>query len=54
MEINNEEYAIRPALIVDLDQLFTMLVDLVKHEGLTERFKLTRKRLKDELFDINA
>lgn len=31
-----------------------MLVDLVKHEGNFDRFKLTRERLVDGLFGINA
>lgn len=34
-----------------LSQLFAMLIDLVKHENLFERFKLTRERLEQELFE---
>lgn len=48
------EYTIKSVSVSDLDQLFIMLVDLVKHEGLFERFKLTRERLENELFGINA
>lgn len=54
MKINNIEYVIRAVNTLDLDQLFTMLVDLVKHEGTFERFQLTRERLENELFGINA
>ncbi len=54
MEVNHKEYTIRPVSVTDLDQLFSMLVDLVKHEGSFERFKLTRNRLENELFGINA
>lgn len=52
--MNNEKYIIRQAIIADLEQLFTMLVDLVKHEGTFEYFKLTKERLEKELFGINA
>lgn len=45
---------IRPVRSADLDQLFGMLIDLVKYEGLYERFKLTRERLENELFGLNA
>ncbi len=45
---------IRPVKNIDLDQLFNMLVALVKHEGLFERFKLTRERLENELFSQHA
>lgn len=45
---------IRPALAMDLDQLFTMLNDLAHHEGLTDHFKLTKTRLEQELFGMNA
>lgn len=38
----------------DLDQLFTMLIDLARHEGLAERFQLTRQCLDDDLFGPNA
>jgi len=48
------EYRIKPVSKSHLDELFFMLVDLVKHEGLYDRFKLTRERLEDELFGINA
>jgi len=54
MEINSGNYTIRPVAIADLDQLFIMLIALVKHEGLFERFKLTRERLESELFAIQA
>lgn len=54
MEIDDIEYTIRPVKAIDLDPLFSMLVDLVKHEGSFERFKLTRERLENELFGINA
>ncbi len=54
MEIGCIRYVIRPVKTVDLDQLFSMLIDLVKHEGSFERFKLTRDRLENELFGINA
>lgn len=53
MEINNG-HEIRVVLKADLDQLFTLLLDLAQHEGLSERFKLTRERLEDELFGVNA
>ncbi len=49
-----KNHRIRPVKIDDLDQLFTMLLELVKHEGTFERFKLTRTRLKDELFGCDA
>lgn len=48
------KYSIRPVIPNDLDQLFDMLVDLVKHEGCFDRFKLTRERLENELFGGNA
>lgn len=54
MKTGNIEHIIRTGEIEDLDQLFDMLMDLVKHEGSFERFKLTRERLEDELFGINA
>ena len=54
MEIGGIKYSIRTVRVVDLDQLFSMLVDLVKHEGTFERFKLTRERLEKELFGNNA
>ncbi|WP_133128333.1 GNAT family N-acetyltransferase [Legionella nagasakiensis] len=47
-------YSIRPILPKDTDQLFTMFIDLVKHEGIFERFKLTRSRLENELFGTDA
>lgn len=53
MERNNR-YEIRSVIKADLDQLFTMLLDLAQHEGLSERFKFTRERLEDELFGISA
>jgi ribosomal protein S18 acetylase RimI-like enzyme len=49
-----KKHGIRPVKIDDLDQLFSMLVELVKHEGTFKRFKLTRTRLEDELFGCNA
>lgn len=54
MEIKRGECVIRPVAVGDLDQLFTMLIDLAQHEGLAELFKLTRERLEDGLFGINA
>jgi hypothetical protein len=45
---------IRAIKKADLDPLFTMLVDLVKHEGLYDHFKMTRQRLENELFGNNA
>ncbi len=54
MEIGSIKYTVRPVRAVDLDQLFIMLVDLVKHEGSFDRFKLTRERLEHELFGVNA
>jgi GNAT superfamily N-acetyltransferase len=48
------EHQIRPVCIIDLDQLFNMLVDLVTYEGLFDRFKLTRERLENELFGVTA
>ncbi|AHE66841.1 GNAT family N-acetyltransferase [Legionella oakridgensis] len=54
MKIDDIEYTIRTVKATDLDQLFSMLVDLVKHEGTFNRFKLTRTRLEDELFGNNA
>jgi GNAT superfamily N-acetyltransferase len=51
---NITDYAIRPVKKEDLDQLFAMLLDLVKHEGSYERFKLTRIRLEEELFGLKA
>lgn len=54
MDIGSIEYTIRTVRVADLDKLFIMLVDLVKHEGSFERFKLTRERLENELFGINA
>ncbi|QDQ41009.1 GNAT family N-acetyltransferase [Legionella geestiana] len=48
------DYTIRTVRVDDLDQLFNMLVDLVKYEGSFERFKLTRERLERELFGLNA
>lgn len=54
MKVGNKEYKIRQIVENDLDQLFMMLLDLVKHEGLTERFQLTRERLEHELFGSNA
>jgi ribosomal protein S18 acetylase RimI-like enzyme len=52
--MNKLEYIIRAVSRIDLDQLFGMLIDLVKHEGSFDRFKLTRERLENELFGINA
>ena len=54
INMGNIKYKIRSAEVFDLDQLFIMLVDLVKHEGSFERFKLTRERLENELFGTNA
>lgn len=51
---DNLSFSIRTVKIGDLDLLFSMLVELVKYEGIYERFKLTRERLEDELFGINA
>lgn len=52
--INKMKYTIRTVSKIDLDQLFIMLIDLVRHEGSFERFKLTRERLENELFGIRA
>ncbi len=49
-----KNYAIRPVEKSDLDLLFAMLKDLVNHEGLVERFKMTRERLEEELFGMHA
>jgi len=38
----------------DLNALFSMLKDLVKHEGLENRFQMTRERLEQELFGLQA
>ncbi len=54
MEINNIKYAIRTVRTTDLEQLFNMLIDLVKYEGSFKNFKLTKERLENELFGINA
>jgi ribosomal protein S18 acetylase RimI-like enzyme len=54
MEVINKRYKIRPIFKEDLDSVFTMLVDLVKHEGIIKRFQLTKERLNDELFGVNA
>ncbi|MBA2709871.1 MAG: GNAT family N-acetyltransferase [Tatlockia sp.] len=54
MEIGEVKYKIRPVRPGDLDKLFRMLIDLVKHEGSFDRFKLTRERLENELFGNNA
>lgn len=54
MEVNGINYTIRAVKPVDLDQLFVMLVDLVKHEGTFDRFKMTRQRLETELFGEGA
>jgi GNAT superfamily N-acetyltransferase len=51
---NITDYSIRSVREEDLDQLFAMLIDLVKHEGSYERFKLTRIRLEEELFGQKA
>jgi len=51
---NITDYQIRPVKKEELDQLFAMLIDLVKHEGSYERFKLTRIRLEEELFGLKA
>ncbi len=53
-KIIKNNHAIRPVKKEDLDLLFVMLIDLVKHEGLTDRFKMTRKRLEEELFSVCA
>lgn len=50
----NQNPTIRPAEKSDLDMLFAMLKELVNHEGLVERFKMTRKRLEEELFSLNS
>lgn len=52
--MNKTNYEIRPVQVADLDQLYSMLVELVKYEGLYERFKLTRERLEHELFGEHA
>lgn len=52
--MNKTDYEIRPVRSADLDQLYSMLVELVKYEGLYERFKLTRGRLDHELFGEHA
>ncbi len=49
-----ETCIIRPVTQDDLDSLFNMLVDLIHHEGLLDRFKMTRLRLEEELFGKNA
>jgi GNAT superfamily N-acetyltransferase len=49
-----KNYATRLVEKSDLDLLFAMLNDLVNHEGLAERFKMTRERLEEELFGIHA
>lgn len=48
------EYQIRSVRPEELDQLFYMLVELVKEEDSFKRFKLTREQLEEELFRINA
>jgi ribosomal protein S18 acetylase RimI-like enzyme len=52
--IIRNEPATRPVRKEDLDLLFTMLTDLIKHEGLEERFKMTREGLEEELFGQSA
>jgi GNAT superfamily N-acetyltransferase len=47
-------YKIREVELNDLDQLFSMLEDLVRYEGIFDRFKMTRRRLEEELFGLNA
>jgi GNAT superfamily N-acetyltransferase len=53
-QTTSKTYATRPVKQSDLDLLFAMLKDLVNHEGLVERFKMTRKRLEEELFGLHA
>lgn len=45
-----KKHSTRPVEKSDLDLLFVMLKDLVNHEGLAERLKMTRLRLEEELF----
>ncbi|MBA2651777.1 MAG: GNAT family N-acetyltransferase [Tatlockia sp.] len=54
MKTKDLKYKVRAVAVADLDKLYNMLLDLVKHEGLYERFKLTRERLESELFANNA
>lgn len=49
-----KDHLTRPAEKADLDLLFAMLQDLVRHEGLADRFKMTRARLEEELFGLHA
>ncbi|CEG56900.1 GNAT family N-acetyltransferase [Legionella fallonii] len=54
MTNSSTTFSLRAVKTVDLDSLFSMLVELVKYEGIYERFKLTRDRLEEELFGTNA
>lgn len=53
-EYIQENHLTRAVKKEDLDELFSMLVMLVKHEGLENRFQMTRERLENELFGVNA
>jgi len=55
MEKNlRENHTTRPAKKEDLNALLAMLTDLVRHEGLEDRFQMTNERLETELFGEHA
>ena len=47
-------HATRPVKKDALDALLALLTDLVRHEGLEDRFQMTNERLEKELFEEHA
>jgi GNAT superfamily N-acetyltransferase len=54
MEVVSENIIIRPVRKADLDQLFSLLKDLMVHDGIMDRFVMTRDRLDEEFFGAMA
>lgn len=50
----SKNFTTRQVKKTDLKSLFSMLKDLINHEGLTDRFKMTAQRLEEELFGKKA
>lgn len=49
----NLSFEIREIQRTDLDEVYQMLLDLIKHDNLEDKFKISKKLLVDYLFDKN-
>jgi GNAT superfamily N-acetyltransferase len=54
MEVISETIIVRAVRKADLDQVFSLLKDLMVHDGILDTFIMTRERLDDELFGALA